>query len=136
MSNSVRVSVTFSYRGKLLQPEIRLDLDEALQQNLEPENIYALLATRNGIDYYSYEYEMLQAEPLVFDQAQGLATGFVSEGQLDWAGLAAAWKERQLLDELTRIAREHLGIRELQDLPGLQETLLAAYGAGKSDTAS
>ncbi len=55
MSNSVRVSVTFSFRGKLLQPEIRLDLDKALQQNLEPENIYALLATRNGIDYYSYE---------------------------------------------------------------------------------
>ncbi|WP_419625877.1 hypothetical protein [Thiolapillus sp.] len=47
--------MTFSFRGKLLQPEIRLDLDKALQQNLEPENIYALLATRNGIDYYSYE---------------------------------------------------------------------------------
>ncbi|WP_457674938.1 hypothetical protein [Thiolapillus sp.] len=132
MSNSVRVSATFSFRGELLQPEMRLDLDEALEQGMTPESIYALLATRNNIDHYSYEYEMLEAEPLVFDEPEGLAEKYTENGRLDWKGLENAWKENRLLERIGRIARKHMGIDNLDEIPGLKETLLAVYSlAGK-----
>ena len=132
MSNSVRVSATFSFRGKLLEPEMRLDLDQPLEQGMKPEGLYALLASRNGIDTYSYEYEMLEAEPLVFDQPEGIASNFVRNGQLDWEGLEKAWKEASLIEKLSRIAREHMDIRELEDVPGLKETLLTVYRNAKN----
>ncbi|WP_456372729.1 hypothetical protein [Thiolapillus sp.] len=131
MSNSVRVSATFSFRGKTLHPEMRLDLDQLLAHDGRPDDIHAMLATVNDIDHYSYEYEMLQAEPLVFDEPRGLASDFVKNGQMDWAGLSAAWSEQRLLEELSDIARRHMDIDSLKDLPGLQATLMEAYLAGQ-----
>ncbi|BAO45458.1 hypothetical protein [Thiolapillus brandeum] len=131
MSNSVRVSATFSFRGQLLEPEMHLDLDQALEQGMKPESLYALLGRRNGIDPYSYEYEMLEAEPLVFDQPEGIAGNFVNNGQLDWEGLEKAWKEANLIENLSRIARTYMDIRELDDVPGLRETLLAVHQNAK-----
>ncbi|WP_456447515.1 hypothetical protein [Thiolapillus sp.] len=127
MSNSVRVSATFSFRGELLQPEMRLDLDQALEQAMTPDSLYALLAAENGIDHYSYEYEMLEAEPLVFDNPEGLAKEYTKNGRLDWKGLENAWKETRLLDRFTHIARQHMDIKTLEDIPGLKKTLLAVY---------
>ncbi len=132
MSNSVRVSATFSFRGKLLQPEMRLDLDQALEQGMPPDSLYARLATENGIDHYSYEYEMLEAEPLVFDDPEGLAKEYTKNGRLDWKGLENAWREARLLDRLTHIAREHMDIETLEDIPGLKKTLLAVYALAKA----
>ena len=131
MSNSVRVSATFSFRGELLQPEMRLDLDEALEQGMTTESIYALLATKNNIDPYSYEYEMLEAEPLVFDEPEGLAEKYTENGRLDWKGLENAWKENRLLEKIGRIAKENMGIDNLEDIPGLKKTLLAVYSLAK-----
>ncbi|WP_456373936.1 hypothetical protein [Thiolapillus sp.] len=132
MKNSVRISAIFSFKGETYSPSITLDLDEFLSQNRRIEDIYALLAKQGGFGHYSYEYEMLLAAPLVFNQPTGLAEDFVRDDQLNLEGLHAAWQQARLLDRLTAIARQHMKVDELDDIPGLKETLLAVHALSTS----
>lgn len=131
MKNTVRVSATFSFKGETYSPGITLDLDEFLSQDRRLEDIYSLLAKQGEFGHYSYEYEMLLAAPLVFEQPTVLAEGFVQDGQLDLEGLRAAWQQAKLLDRLTAIAQQHMGVDDLDAVPGLKGTLLATWQAAK-----
>jgi hypothetical protein len=75
---------------------------------------------------------MLETEPLVFDEPEGLAERFTENGRLDWKGLENTWKENRLLEELKTFASEHMNINALEDIPGLRETLMAAYHTGQN----
>jgi hypothetical protein len=127
MKNSIRVSVTFSFKGQTYQPSMVLDLDQYMATGASRENLYSQLAKQNNIGHYSYEYEMLQSEPLCFDQAEGLAKEFLTGQDLDMEGLQHAWLKQSLKKQLTDIASQHMNINELDDIDGLEETLLAVY---------
>ena len=131
MKNRLRVTATFSFRGETFHPEIVLDLDRFLAEGGQLEEIYPRLAAANGIGSYSYEYEMLKAVPLHFDQPEGVVGEYLHNGRLDLEGLRGALQRQSQLDALEAIAREKMGIGSLQELPGLAETLLAAYEAGQ-----
>ena len=70
MKNLVTVYIEFSFRGKTHSPELSLDLDEFLHTHGSIPSLYPLIASHNDFDLYSYEYEMMQAEPLQFRDAQ------------------------------------------------------------------
>jgi hypothetical protein len=135
VKNTVRVSVTFSFKGETYSPSITLDLDQFLDQNRRPDDIYAMLAKEGGFGHYSYEYEMLLSAPLIFDQPQGLAEDAVIDGKLDLEGLRNTWQQERLIDTLTAIARQHMGVDKPDDIPGLQETLLAVHALAKKQSA-
>ena len=132
MKNRVRVSATFSFRGETFHPELVLDLDELPPESLEPEALYPMLAAANGIDPYSYEYEVLEVTPLEFDQPEGVVADHLHDGQLDFDALKAALADARLRSRLEEIAREHLGIEKLEEMPGLEAALRAAWEAGQS----
>ncbi len=131
MKNRVRVSATFSFRGETFHPELVLDLDELPPESLEPEALYPMLAAANGIDPYSYEYEVLEVTPLQFDQPEGLVADHLHDGRLDFSGLNRALADARLRNRLEEIARTHLGVEKLEKLPGLEAALRAAWEAGR-----
>ena len=114
-------------------PGITLDLDQFLDQNRRFEDIYPLLAKRRGFGHCSCEYEMLLSAALTFDRPQGLADGTVADGKLDFDRLRQTWQEQKALDTLLQIARKHMGIHTLEDIPGLKATLLSVYTMQKHD---
>jgi len=131
MKNRVRVSATFSFRGKTHHPEMVLDLDRFLAEEHTLDELYPMLAAANGIGAYSYEYEVLEMAPLHFDGAEGLAADFVADGRLDLEGLRAAFQEAGRRSLLESIARQKMGVDDPSSLPGLLEALQEAYEAGR-----
>ena len=131
MKNRVRVSATFSFRGETFHPELVLDLDRFLTEGKGLADIYPMLAAANGIGGYSYEYEVLEATPLHFDHPEGLVADHLHEGQLDFAGLQQALADAHLRKQLEEIARKQLGIKKLEEIPGLEAALQSAWKLGR-----
>lgn len=131
MKNSILVSIEFYFKGKKYSPSLTLDLDVYMATRGAEEAIYQLLANSNGIDLYSYEYEMMQAEKLVFSQATGLATDFLEDSVFNFAGFSLALDDEGIVEMLSKIASEHLSVNDLSAQPALEAALLAAYKLGQ-----
>ncbi len=131
MGNHITASILFSFRGQTHTPSVELDLDRMMREQGGIPDLYPLIATANGFDLYSYEYEMMLAEPIRFSQPQGLVSEFIHEQGLDTAGFEAAWKEQQLQQELRHIAQQYLPAVDEQEQPRLMEALRQAYLLGK-----
>ena len=131
MKNTVDARIEFSFKGKTLAPSTTIDLDRLMEDRGDMALIYSLVASENGIDPYSYEYEVLQSSDIRFDNAHGLAEAFVYDGELDLAQFAAAWEKAQRKDALQALAKKHMGINRLDEIPGLHACLMEAYELGK-----
>jgi hypothetical protein len=93
-------------------------------------NLYPLLAKASGLDAYSYEVEMLQAETIYYTNAKGLVKKFVTDKNLNVPAFEAAWKEAQILKQLQQIAQHHLATGDLTQQKNLKKALLQAYYLG------
>lgn len=131
MNNQITASVEFYFKGKKIAASIELDLDKHMQAAGSLPDIYPLLASAANLDLYSYEYEVMQMEPVVFQAETGLARDFIRDGQLDLPALEQAWKENDIIEKLQQIARQHLSSEDLTQEDALKEALLAAYRLGK-----
>lgn len=131
MKNSIDAHVEFSFKGKTFTPFATIDLDSLLEQGGSFPSIHALLAERNGIDTYSYLYEVMQEEEIRFDNAQGSAADFLVDGNFDIGAFAARWKENRIIGLLQTVAARELGIDRLEQHPALRNALLQAYRLGK-----
>ncbi len=132
MGNKVTVSVEFSFKGQHFNPTCDLDLDNFMQTSGCLPDFYTLLADANHIGLYSYEFEMMQAETIQFNQPQGLVAKFINHGMLDGEGFEAAWHQQKLYESLQDIAQQYMSIEQLEQHPDLKSALLAAYQLGKS----
>lgn len=132
MQNSIVVSVEFYFKGKKFSPSISVNLDAHVQTEGGVEAFYPLLATNSDIDRYSYEYEMMLSEDLVFSDATGLAEVFFEEGKFDLAAFKQASQDENIIAVLSVIAKDHLSIDDLSSQPGLRAALLEAYKLGQS----
>jgi len=130
MSNHITASVEFYYKGEKLTSSIELDLDKHMQNTGSLPALYPLLAQAIDLDFYSYEYEMMQAETIIFNNAKGLAAEHVSEGVFDFESFVSAWTEAQTLQKLQEIAQRNLSIDDIQQQPELKNALLEAYQLG------
>jgi hypothetical protein len=84
-----------------------------------------------NIGAYSYEYEMMLAETIVFSDAKGLIADYVNDGILDLAAFNSAWSENFIVEKLQTIAKKNLSIEDLHQHPDLTAALLEAYQLGK-----
>lgn len=132
MSNKLTVSVEFSFKGQHFNPSSELDLDTFMQTNGHLPDFHTLLANANGIGFYSYEFEMMQAEPILFSQPQGLVAEYVHDDSLDRDGFEAAWHKQKLDKILQDIAQQYMSVEQLEQNPKLKSALLAAYQLGKT----
>ncbi len=136
MSNHITASVEFYYKGEKLAATIELDLDQHMLAAGQLPNLYPLLAKALNLDLYSYEYEMMQAEDIVFNNAKGLAVEHLSEGLFDFDSFDAAWTEAKTLEQLQEIVQRHLSVDNIQQQPDLKNALLEAYQLGKKTNVS
>lgn len=131
MHSQVTIQIDFSFKGETYHPSLQLDLDSLMREYGRLPDLHVLLATRNQIDTYSYLYEVMCAHEIHFQDAAGLADRHVINGQFDMAGFEQAWREQQQLSQLADIAQQYMGIADLSQQPGLQQTLMAAFCLGK-----
>ena len=130
MKNSIRVSLEFSFRGETYSPSAVIDLDSIDGSEGAP-NWHAILATFNNIDTYSYAYEVMEASELNFSDSTGTATRYVADGHFDFDGFIKARSQAQIVAPLQDIAKQTLGIDNLENEPRIKQALLQAFELGK-----
>jgi hypothetical protein len=131
MKNYITASVEFYYKGEKITASIELDLDQYMQAGGQFPGLYPLLAQTLNLDIYSYEYEMMQAEDILFSNAKGMAAEHTHNGLFDREAFEAAWSESFIIKQLQQIAKKNLCIEDLQQQPELKNALLEAYNLGK-----
>ena len=131
MSNYITASVEFYFKGEKHGASIELDMDQHMHASGKLPDLYPILAKAMDLGAYSYEYEMMLAETIMFSDAKGLITDFVSEGILDLAAFNNAWAESIIIEKLQDIAKQYLSIDDINQQPDLKSALLAAYQQGK-----
>lgn len=131
MKNTIVISAEFFYKGIKLSPSVKIDLDEHVKAQKSIESLYPLLAKSNDIDFYSYEYEMLQAEDLAFSEAKGLASSFLTEDIFDIEAFEQALHEENIIRDVSHIASTILSVVDLDSQPVLKTALIEAYKLGQ-----
>ncbi len=131
MKNSIRVSLTYSYRGETFTPSAVIDLDK-LGDNEGPVDWHARVALANGIDTYSYVYEVMRESELHFSDATGLAANHLSDQGFDFKGFTHAYRQAGHIGPLQHIARDILQIDDLNQEPAIRDALVQAYLLGKN----
>ena len=132
MNNRFTVTIEFSYKGETFEYKADVDLDAYMEKMNGLPPLHDLIARNNGIDVYSYQYEVLTSEELQFSRVEGFAADFVHDGEFDAEGFATRWREERVGMIVGEIARQLMGVTDLAAQPALKQALLAAYRAGQS----
>ena len=135
MSNSFTISVEFSFKGETFTPSTTVNLDDYMARGSEIPPLHDLIARANKIDPYSYQYEVLFSEDLLFSEVQGFAADYIHDGHFDAEGFAVRWNENRIENIVAAIAQRELGIADLAAEPALLRAMRAAYEAGQSSSA-
>ena len=134
MRNKIIASVEFYFKGEQHTPEVTIDLDILMANHQSSHDrwmsIYHLLARENGIDTYSYQFEIMQVEKIQFRDATGISAEYLRGGQFFIAEFENAWQERNILENIQLIAKQHLAINDLSHHPELKAALFEAYKLG------
>lgn len=130
MKNSIVVTIPFSFKGEEFAPSSVINLDQFCEQGHKREALHQYVATKNKIDMYSYEYDVVESSTLQFSEPTGLATLFYKDGQFDLEAYKIHAEEVQLMMVLQDIALDVMGIADLEKHPDLKEALLRAYRKG------
>ena len=131
--NCIDVSIAFSFKGESHTPRATIDLDRTMETFGEMPDYHRVVAMQNGIDTYSYLYEVMEVHPPVFDNPTGLAVDCLEAGAFDFPRFAARWREEREGGALQEIARRHLGVEDLDQQPQLKTALLEAYRLGRGN---
>lgn len=130
--NKITVTIPFSFKGKDFKPSIDLDLEQFSKTNDDFSRVFHQVASENGINNYSYEYEVLESSPLYFSQASGIAKDFlIDEHNFDLTGFKKKIQENKIIDVIQAIASDVLDIDDLENHPDLKRALVKAYKAGE-----
>lgn len=132
MNNRFTVTLEFSYKGESFEFQTDVDLDACMEKLQAIPDLHELIARQNGIDAYSYQYEVLTSEDLQFSDVKGFAAEFIHEDEFDAEGFAARWCEERIGMLVAEIARRVMGISELAAEPALKQALMEAYRAGQA----
>lgn len=132
MKNTVTASIHFSFKGENHSPSITIELDRYIKSTGTLPDLYQLIARENDFDLYSYEYEMMQAQDIVFSNPQGLVAEFINNGVLDFTAFKSVFEQQKILNQLHDIAKEQMQVENLGQQPDLKEALLQAYRLGKN----
>jgi len=130
MKNSIRATLEFSFKGETYSLASVLDVDLLVQRYQDMPPVHQLLADEHQIDTYSYQFEILELEEIIFDQATGAAIAFLDDGVFDFEAYFEQSKKLKLDAQLQAIAQCELGIADLTAHPQLKIALQKAYQLG------
>jgi hypothetical protein len=129
--NTITASIEFHYQGELYSAAETIDLDQIMQAQSALPSLHHLLAIKMNVGQYSYQYEMLLAEEIIFSDAKGITVEYLQDGHFDVAAFEIAWREKQIVAQLQSIASRLLGVDDIEQNPTLKNALLEAYQAGR-----
>jgi hypothetical protein len=130
MKNSVRATLEFSFKGETHTLVSVLDIDQLAQRYQQIPPLHRLFADQYQIDTYSYQFEILEQEEIIFDQAIGAAIPFLNDGVFDFVAYFQHAKTLTPDAALQAIAKRELGVVDLSAHPQLKTALLQAYQLG------
>ena len=130
MKNSVRATLEFSFKGDTQQLVSVLDLDQLAQRYQHIPPLHRLFADQFQIDTYSYQFEILEQEDILFDQATGAAVPYLADDVFDFKAYFQHTKTLTPEAALQAIANRELGIADLSTQPQLKLALEQAYQLG------
>ncbi len=134
--DKVTAHLSFDYRGQSHEMSAELVLADCLWSSADGVlDAPRLIADANGVDVWSYEFEIMQQSEVWFDDAQGLASVFVQDGRFDAAGYRAAWQQQvdaMLSPEWHALiagnADWHVRLQQ-----AIRQAWLQGYAAGRAD---
>jgi hypothetical protein len=140
MKNKIVASVEFYFKGERYSPKTTIDLDRLMKSQNNSQDtlalIHPMLAKENGIDLYSYEFEIMLGEPIQFSEATGIATDHLRDGQFFIADFEKDWQEEKILEYIQPIAKQHLAIDDLTEHPDLKKALTASFIEGQNKSSA
>jgi hypothetical protein len=131
-NNKVTARIEFYFKGEKFTPSAVLDIDKLLEKTDKLPVIHDLLARENGIDSYSYHYEIMLLENIKYDNPQGIIRDYIANGVLDIKAFESRWKELKVLTILQAIAFTHLNVEDLEQQQELKNALFEAYQLGEN----
>lgn len=134
MKNTIIVSVEFYFKGKKFYPSLSIDLDAHFEANVDINGLYRKLAVHEGLDLYSYEYEVMQMEDLNYSDATGLARTFLENGKFDFDLFGQALIDNSIAESIAKIASTQLSVDDLDSRPDLKAALTEAFLLGKKSS--
>jgi len=132
-SNAIDVRAEFSFKGEEYNLMATLDLDWMIERQLDPETLHQWLAEAHGIDTYSYLFEVMEVDPVAFENPRGRAVQFHDADSFDFEGYAKSHRLGNIVSTLQTIASREMGIADLTQHPQLQQALLQAYQLGAEE---
>lgn len=132
MNNRVSVSIEYSFKGETKTLRSEVDIDALMEEHGELPMLNDLIAHNNGYDPYSYEYDVILSEEVVFEDASGPIADFIDNGVLDAQAFNDHWDRNHVDDKLRDIASRHLGCTSLNDNPALKAALKEAWEHGRA----
>ena len=130
MKNHITASVEFYFKGEKFNASIEIDLDLHMNNTGALPNLYPLFAQTLNLDPYSYEFEMMQAETIIFSNAQGLAIEHLNDWNLNFESFKKSWHEHAVFEKLQDIAQRNLAVDNLQNNSNLKNALFEAFQLG------
>lgn len=127
--HSIDAHIEFSFKGETYALNSTIDLDNA--RHISLPSLHRILATENGIDTYSYLFEVMQEEEIRFDNPQGKARDYWHNDSFDLEGYLRDADADDLFAALQAIALREMGIKDLEQHPQLKHALLHACQLGR-----
>jgi hypothetical protein len=133
VKNTIDAAIEFSYQGRSYALSTTLDLDALPLDDEVLPDFHHLLAQANGIDTYSYLYEVMEAHDIEYSNAGGMAAPCLHDGLFDLDCFRRHRRAQHEAAVLAPIARRVLHVDDLDSQPALRQALLEAYHAGKAE---
>jgi len=133
MNNRVTVSIEYSFKGETKTLRSEVDIDPLMEEHGELPALNDLIARHNGFDPYSYEYDVILSEEVIFEDAIGSIVDFIKDGVLDVHAFNEHWDRTHVDDKLQEIAMRHLGCTSLDSNPALKAALREAWDHGMAN---
>lgn len=133
MNNRVTAIIEYSFKGETKTLRSEVDIDALMEEHGELPALNDLIARHNGFDPYSYEYDVILSEEVIFKDATGPIADFIEDGRLDPLAFNEHWDRTYVDVKLQDIASRHLGCASLNDNPALKAALREAWEHGRAN---
>lgn len=131
MSQTLDISLVFSFRGETFHPRTSIDFNHWMHNGGNPEQLHHMLAESIGFGPYSHEYDVLMMSDIEFSSSSEWINQFIIENKLDFRAIEIAWREQQVLNRVMPIAEKLLDGDLLEENPVIIQALVECYQSGQ-----
>ena len=126
MPNQVTAEINFLFSGRPITLSATLDLDRCVKRNKTLSNKMVLkeIARVNGISTEGELFQAIQLQDVSYSKPMGCAIQFNKGDKFDFLGFKYLYEEHATCEELIAIVRSNMNIESLDEVEGLEQTLL------------